>query len=225
MAELPLRFDRPVTLAGAGPLAPRALEAALALAPHLVAADGGADALAALGHLPEAVVGDMDSLGDPDAWSTRPGTRLVTLAEQETTDFEKCLYATQAPLHLGVGFTGGRADHFLAVLHAMLARPAARVVLIGEAEAMALIPPGRALRLPVGTGTRVSLFPLAETTGTLSEGLAWPVTGLTLAPGRRIGTSNRAVAAEVAIGFDRAGALVMLPAPALGALARALGAA
>jgi len=213
-----------VTIAGAGPLTPGPLGAALALAPHLIAADGGADALAALGHAPEAVVGDMDSLRDPDGWAARPGTRLVRLAEQDTTDFEKCLYATVAPLHLAVGFTGGRADHFLAVLHAMLARPAARVVLLDGAEAMALIPPGRALRLPVGTGTRVSLFPLAETTGTLSEGLAWPVTGLTLAPGRRIGTSNRAVAPEVAIGFDRAGALVMLPAAGLGALARALGA-
>jgi thiamine pyrophosphokinase len=219
----PVRFETPVTLAGAGPLSAARLATALAHAPALVAADGAADALARLGHRPDLVVGDLDSLADPGAWRAS-GTPLLHLPEQETTDFEKCLYATEAPWYLGIGFTGGRVDHMLAVLHAMLARPEKRVILLGEGEVITLLPPGRAVRLQATRGMRVSLFPLAETTGTVSEGLEWPLAGLTLSPGRQIGTSNRATGTHVAIGFDRPGALAMLEAAALPALIAALAA-
>jgi thiamine pyrophosphokinase len=197
------------------------LEEARALAPELVAADKGADRLAAWGLVPAGVIGDMDSVGEPDRWRAGP-TRFLQLAEQETTDFEKCLYATRAPFYVGVGFTGARVDHLLAVLHAMLARPEKTVVLLGEAEAMALVPPGRVLGLAVEPGARVSLFPLRPATGTHSRGLLWPVDGLAMAPGVRIGTSNIATAAEVEIAFDGPGALLMLERRYLGAVVRAV---
>ena len=222
VSELPLRFRTPVTLAGAGPLCPGRLAEALARAPALVAADGAGDSLLRLGRVPDAVVGDLDSLTDPAGWAARPGTRLIHLPEQETTDFEKCLYATEAPWYLGVGFTGGRTDHLLAVMHALMARPGARVVLYGESEAMALLPPGRCLRLRLPAGALVSLFPLAETTAIAGAGLRWPVEGLTMAPGRQIGTSNRAEGGEVVLGFDRPGAFVMLEPNAMPALVHAL---
>jgi thiamine pyrophosphokinase len=218
---MPLVFERPVTLVGGGALGRDMLEEARALAPELVAADKGADRLAAWGLVPAGVIGDMDSVGEPDRWRAGP-TRFLQLAEQETTDFEKCLYATRAPFYVGVGFTGARVDHLLAVLHAMLARPEKTVVLLGEAEAMALVPPGRVLGLAVEPGARVSLFPLRPATGTHSRGLLWPVDGLAMAPGARIGTSNIATAAEVEIAFDGPGALLMLERRYLGAVVRAV---
>ncbi len=214
-------FERPVTLVGAGPVRAGDLARARALAPHLVAADGGADRLAALGAVPELVVGDMDSVADLAAWEAR-GVRTLPLAEQDTTDFEKCLYATAAPLYVALGFTGGRVDHTLAVFHSLLARPDKRVVVLGEADAMAAIPAGAVLEIAVGAGARVSVFPLLETTGAVSEGLRWPVKGLTLAPGRQSGTSNRAEADRVRLGFDRPGALLLLEPEAFEALVRAL---
>jgi thiamine pyrophosphokinase len=42
------------------------------------------------------------------------------LPEQDTTDFEKCLYSVAAPLLLGVGFLGGRADHHLAAMNVLV---------------------------------------------------------------------------------------------------------
>ena len=54
----------PVTLVAGGPLRRAELRAALARAPHLVAADGGADRALALGVEPVAVIGDLDSLSD-----------------------------------------------------------------------------------------------------------------------------------------------------------------
>lgn len=221
MSTLPLRFETPVTLVGGGTLDRRALEAARRLAPELIAADSGADHLTALGLMPRAVIGDMDSLADPASWRAGPA-RLVHLAEQDTTDFEKCLYATEAPLYLAVGFNGPRLDHTLSVLHALLSYPEKRVVLVGEAEVSALVPPGEVLRIPVRPGSRVSVYPLLPVRATHSRGLTWPVAGLALAPGQRIGTSNQASGPLVEIGFDRAGALVMLEPEALEALAAAV---
>jgi len=215
MHRFPVRIERPVTLVGGGPLDAATLARAQALAPALVAADRAGDRLADFGIVPGWLIGDMDSVRDPASWHACRETEVLHLPEQETTDFEKCLYATEAPWYLAVGFSGGRIDHTLAVLHAMLARPDKTVILLGQEDAMALVPPGRVLRLPVGKGARVSLFPLAETTGTHSEGLVWPVTGLTMAAGWLIGTSNRASGTEIAVGFDRPGALLMVEPDAL----------
>ncbi len=227
MPERAMRFETPVLLVGGGPVDPAMLAAARARTGAIVAADQGADRLARLGAVPDAILGDLDSLADPAGWRAR-GVAVRRIAEQDTTDFEKCLYATEAPHYLALGFTGGRMDHTLAVFHAMLRRPEKPVVLIGEVEAMALLPPGRALRVAVGEGARVSIFPLAECRGIVSEGLAWPVAGLAMAPGRQIGTSNRATAPSIAVGFDRPGALLMLDRGAfpelLGALLEAVAA-
>lgn len=221
MSELPLRFEIPVTLVGSGEVESEALEAARRHAPALVAADGGADRLAALRLTPRAVIGDMDSIADPGRWRAGPAT-FVHLAEQETTDFEKCLYATRAPLYLAVGFTGGRTDHTLAVFHAMLRHAEKRVVVIGPEEVMALAPPGEILRLGLEPGARVSVHPLRPVRGLHSRGLAWPIEGLDLAPGARTGTSNEATAPIVELGFEGAGALVMLERGALDTLVAAL---
>lgn len=201
-------FRRPVTLVGAGVLTRAILDEALALAPELVAADGGADLLAEFGMVPRTVIGDMDSISDPDRWEKM--ARLVRLREQETTDFEKCLYATDAPFYIGAGFTGGRVDHSLSVLHALLAQPHKQVVLLGEDDAITLLPPGEIVSLDLPAGARVSLFPLLPTTGIHSKGLIWPIKGLDMAPGQRIGTSNVSSGGRVEIGFDRPGAFLIV---------------
>lgn len=222
MTELPLRYDTPVTLVGGGDFDLPMIEAARRHAPALVAADGGADRLASMRLSPHAVIGDMDSLAEPERWRAGP-SRFVHLAEQDSTDFEKCLYATEAPLYLAVGFTGRRVDHMLAVFHALLRYPAKRVVLMGEHEVSALARPGERLRLAVSPGARVSIFPLLPVRATHSRGLVWPVEGLEMAPGHRIGTSNEASQPVIELGFDGPGALVMLDRGALGALVGAVG--
>ncbi len=221
MSELPLRFESAVTLVGAGALDRAMVEAAHRFAPVLIAADGGADRLVEMRLHPRAVIGDMDSIADPERWRAGPSA-FVHLAEQDTTDFEKCLYATEAPLYLAVGFTGRRIDHTLAVFHTLLRYPQKRVVVVGEHEVSALAPPGATLRLAVTPGTRVSIYPLLSVTATHSRGLAWPIDGLALAPGQKIGTSNEASQPVVEVAFDGPGALVMLEREALGSLAGAI---
>jgi thiamine pyrophosphokinase len=216
-----LRFETAVTLVGAGALDRAMVEAAQRLAPVLIAADSGADRLAEMRLHPRAVIGDMDSIADPERWRAGPAA-FVHLAEQETTDFEKCLYATEAPLYLAVGFTGRRVDHTLAVFHTLLRYPDKPVVVVGEHEISALAPPGATLRLGVTPGARVSIYPLLPVTATRSRGLTWPIDGLALAPGRKIGTSNEASQPVIEVAFDGPGALVMLEREALGSLAGAI---
>lgn len=210
-------FQSGVTLAGAGPFDAEDLRAARALAPRIVAADGGADRLAALGARPELVIGDMDSL----ARAVPEGARLIPVAEQDTTDFGKCLARLSAPLIVGIGFLGGRLDHTLAALSVLLEHAEARVVLLGGEDVAYIAPPGRAVT--VEPGARVSFFPLLPCRGVASEGLRWPVEGLAMAAGGVIGTSNEAIAARIGARFEPPGVVTILPRRCLEAVARSLG--
>lgn len=205
-----LRFVEPVTLLGGGPTRAEDLADALALAPRLVCADGGANRLTHRD--PDAVIGDLDSLDDPARWRRRLGARLIEVAEQDSTDLEKCLRYVEAPFFIGAGFSAGRVDHLLAALHALVVDPRP-IVLIGEDDALFSAGPGVALDLE--PGDRVSFFPVRPATGTGSAGLFWPIEGLAMAAGEpgpgRIGTSNRAVKPRVEARFDRPGVVVALP--------------
>jgi thiamine pyrophosphokinase len=219
-AEAGLRFPGGVTLIGGGALDRADLDEAVARAPHVVAADGGANRLRAWGLGAEAIVGDMDSVEDLEGWRAR-GATVAPIAEQETTDLEKCLLHVEAPFYIGAGFTGLRFDHTLAALHALLRFPDRRLVLLAEQEAIFLAPLDWRARL--APGARVSFFPLAPVTGLSSEGLEWPLDRLPLETGRRIGTSNRAVASEVAARFDARGVAAMVERRFLDAALASLG--
>ncbi|WP_232830318.1 thiamine diphosphokinase [Oceanicella sp. SM1341] len=208
-----------VTLVGGGELREPTLAAAEALAPRLFAADGGADRLQAFGRLPEAIIGDIDSLGPQEGFRAA-GVEIRAVAEQDSTDFEKCLAHVASRLVIAVGFTGGRVDHMLAVLSAMAARPARRVLLLGP-EDLCFLASGP-LSLDLAAGTRVSLWPVAPTRVTECEGLVWSARGMEMAPDGRIGTSNAAKGGPVRLAFANPGMMVFLPASELGQAAAML---
>jgi thiamine pyrophosphokinase len=206
-----------VTLVGGGEVVENTVQQALALAPTLVAADGGGNILADLGHLPVAVIGDMDSLR-PDLvqlWADR----LHPISEQDSTDFDKCLRSIDAPFVLAVGFDGARLDHTLSAMSALVRHGRARVVLVGGQDICFLAPPQIALEL--GAGARVSLYPMGPVTGR-STGLEWPIDGIDFAPNGVIGTSNRASAAQVGLEIDAPRMLLLLERAALPMALRAL---
>ncbi len=203
-----LEIAEPVTLVGAGPVPAPLLARALALAPVPVAADGGGDVALPGGRQFRAVIGDMDSLRDAEGLRDR-GVALHAIAEQESTDLEKCLYTVEAPLFVGLGFLGGRVDHSLAALNVLVRYARVPVVLAGAEDLCFVCPPEFALEVTVGV--RVSLFPMGLVTGRLSEGLRWPVAGLAMAPDARVGTSNEALGGRLRLGFDAARMVVILP--------------
>ena len=198
--------DSAVTLLGAGPVSLRFLKEILELAPFVVAADGAAATALELGQLPDAVIGDFDSL-KRETRARIPAERLHHVVEQTSTDFEKCLSRISAPLILALGFTGRRLDHELAVYNALVCHPRKPCVVLGEHDLVFHAPPK--LSLDVKPGTRVSLFPFAPVTGR-GTGLVWPIDGLQFAPDGRIGTSN-AAKGPVTLEFDGPGMLVIMP--------------
>lgn len=215
-----LSATRPVALIGGGPVPAAALRACLSRAGRVVAADGGARAVLDAGGVPDAVIGDLDSIG-AEALASIPEERVHRIAEQDSTDFEKCLARIEAPLVLAAGFLGGRADHALAALSVLARRVGPPCVLVSDRDAACHLPPRLALDVP--SGTRVSLFPMAPIGGT-SEGLRWPIDGIAFAPAGRVGTSNEATG-PVRLSVDGAGMLVIVPARALDALLDGLAAA
>ena len=221
MGQAVVESDVGVTLVGAGEVDPATLAAALARAPRLVAADGGADRALAAGHMPEAAIGDMDSLS-AEGRAALGAARLHRIAEQETTDFDKVLRSVAAPFLLAVGFTGARLDHTLGAFDALARHPGRRAVLMGREDAVFLMPPRLELRL--APGTRLSLYPLGPVEGD-SEGLHWPIGGLGFAPGGMTGLSNRTSAAAVRLQVTAPRMLAILPAGALDAVLAGLAAA
>ena len=210
--------DDGVTVLGGGDCSIETIDEVLRLAPILVAADGAAGRALAAGRMPDAVIGDFDSLSSGDA-ARIPQDRLHRIAEQDSTDFDKCLRHIRAPFVLAAGFTGARRDHELAAYNALVRRAGQRVILVGEHDLCFVAP--RDWRIDLAPATRVSLFPLSPVTGR-SEGLRWPIDGIAFAPDARVGTSNEATGGPVRVAMDGPGMLTILPRgllrPALDAL-------
>ena len=206
MSDSIISVSEPLTLIGGGALFDGDIEAARAIGPTCVAADGGADAALAAGVPLAAVIGDMDSIS-AEARAQIPLERFHIITEQESTDFEKVLRSVDAPLVIAVGVAGGRLDHELASMHTLARRGDRRIVLLTQEDVVFHCP--REIALPLSAGVRVSLFPMGPVTGR-SEGLFWPIEGLSFAPAVRSGTSNRATGA-VMLEMNAPGMLCILP--------------
>lgn len=212
-----IRATHGVTVIGGGLVSRSDLAQALAVAPLLVAADGGADRALALGHVPDHVIGDLDSITSQARRVIDPA-RILHVSEQDSTDFVKCLTRISAPFVLAVGFAGLRLDHTLAALTAMVTgREGPRVVLLAPEDIVFAAPPR--LVLPLMPGTRLSLYPMGPSRGS-SVGLEWPIDGIEFHPGGQVGTSNRAKGL-VTLRIEGQ-MLVMLPRETLGSVLTAL---
>ena len=191
-----LQFETPVILVGPADVDITRLETLASRSYPIIAADGGANILLQMGIQPTAIIGDLDSL-DRDLMIDA-GVTLLHIPEQETTDFEKCLYSVEAPMFLALGFIGGRFDHTLATLHAMAKFIGQKYVLLIGREDASFIHMGE-LTLATEPGQVVSIFPLSSIEFASSKGLKYPLDGLKFDIGTKIGTSNLATGDEARI--------------------------
>lgn len=212
-----VHVNEPITLIGGAAICASQLRRARDAAPVIVAADGGADAALAHDAMPCAVIGDFDSISEDARRRIPPGAQHP-IADQDSTDFEKCLSHIHAPLIVGLGFSGDRLDHQLACYNGLVRHPWHRCILLGREELVFLAPP--ALNLPLAPGCPISLFPMGAVEG-IAEGLRWPIGGLNFAPDGRIGTSNQALG-PVGLSFTAPKMLVILPETQFETVARAL---
>ncbi|MCR9157393.1 MAG: thiamine diphosphokinase [Rhodobacteraceae bacterium] len=172
----------------------------------VVAADSGADWVRAVGRLPDALIGDLDSVSEATR-EAMPSGAVHWIAEQDSTDFDKAIRSISAPLIVGIGFLGGQVDHLLSAMTVLSRYPDRAIVLVGRKDVVAHLP--TRIDLPLQRGTRVSLYPMRPVCGT-SKGLHWPIDGLTLSPDKRVGTSNKADG-PVSLKIEGPGLLIILP--------------
>jgi thiamine pyrophosphokinase len=173
-----------------------AVDAALARADMVIAADNGAVTALHHGHTPAIVVGDFDSLAIPRTELEAKGCKLISAAvEKNETDTE---LAIQTAIEQGaseitlLGATGGaRFDHTIANI-LLLAGVETVPIRIVDGPMMCWL-----LRGPGNTnvkgqkGDLLSLFPLTtNATGIRTTSLYYPLYDETLFFGRPRGISN-----------------------------------
>ncbi len=218
--QSPLTFTMPVILVGGGDIAWDSYELLSSRNYPVIAVDGGANPLREKAIVPDALIGDFDSVTHPASFSD--ATKTFEISEQASTDFEKALYSIEAPLFIAFGFWGQRLDHSLAALHTLTKYRNTKQVLLVDHIDLLFTPQGP-FSLASGQDTRVSVFPLDAVRFTESSGLQFPLNGLFMKSGADIGISNRSTAARFSITPEPADAsnyAVILPNTALEPLVR-----
>ena len=147
----------------------------------------------------------MDSIRGPIGESVK----ALPIEEQDSTDLEKALRVIDAPLYLGIGFLGGRLDHTLAAMHALVSAPERAAILLGSDDVVFASPLLWRAQLPVGT--RISFFPIGSALATGSRGLRWPIKGLAMEGGSQIGVSNETSEPDIEACFAGHGGVTILP--------------
>ena len=192
-----LLYSSPILLFGAAPIA----GSLLSCLDHcqnwpVLAADGGLRTALSCGLRPQAVIGDMDSANDLD--QLPDDIRQIKLSGQDDTDFETSPGVISAPLIIGSGFLDGRFDHSLAALDALARLPHDRpVLLVGGDDVLLRLRGDLEMTLPLAS--RFSVWPLGVQHFLRSHGLEWPLDDVTMALGKRTGTSNRVIGKPVSI--------------------------
>jgi len=176
----------------------------------LLAADGGANHLARIGLIPEAVVGDMDSISAATAaWLGHE--RLVRRPDQDRTDLEKALIFALDELGLRrltvLGALGGRSDHEIGNL-GLLWRLARGTDLVFRDEDSWTIAVDGTADIASRPGETWSFWSFDPAVLITLEGLRWPLHRQALPAGGRPSISNEAMADRVHV--ETAGGAVIV---------------
>jgi thiamine pyrophosphokinase len=200
--------DDAVTILGGAGFSSNDLDQCLQLAPKLISADGGVNRVKNKELIPDFIIGDLDSLKTKNKWN-KLGVEIINISEQDTTDFEKCLYTVNSQLYLCLGFVGRRVDHFLSACSSIVKYHQKNIILVGSHDIIFHVPKLMEITLPVNT--RLSLFPIKEVKGLSSKGLKWAINGIIFDPARRIGTANQTCSPKVNLELSDNGMLMILP--------------
>ena len=167
-------FEAVVVAGGDYPTSERALQV-LHNAPFVVCCDGAADRYIATGHVPDAIVGDGDSISAYNR--TKYASRLHIVAEQETNDQTKAVnfLLGKGMRHIAiVGATGRREDHTIGNISLLIEYARAGAQVRSFTDHGVFIPCNGDTTLKCRKGQQVSIFSI--TAKNLSaEGLLYPI--------------------------------------------------
>jgi thiamine pyrophosphokinase len=158
----------------------------------LICADGGADSALKMKLLPDAIIGDLDSISTKALKEFRSVSRIIRLKRQNDTDVEKCLkYAINKKYEeaLLLGVTGNRLDHTFCNLGIVLKFfPQINISLIAEDSFLKPYKGNTAIKtFPRET---ISLYGFNSNTKISSKGLKYQLQEIALPFGERESTSN-----------------------------------
>lgn len=180
-----------VIIVGNGDLNERALRDVASHYP-VIALDGAYQTLSDKGFDVTEVIGDLDSLSDAaQEHARRQGVTVTSIAEQDSNDFEKALYSIEASSYICFGLTGGRFDHLMANLHVMAKYSVNKNIIMITNDDILTMHKGisHIASLPQAL---VAVLPLAPIIFAHSTGLGYPLTGVRLAMGEMVSSSNYA---------------------------------
>jgi thiamine pyrophosphokinase len=164
----------------------------------LLAADGGAEAARRLDLTPDYIVGDFDSVSDETLERFRGASEIVHVAEQDSTDVEKCFrFALERGAKRAVvfGAFGDRLDHSLAnVSHILKYRHSLRATIASGKSALSTV--DGVGKFPSRAGETISLFAFNPAVRVTTVGLEYPLDKEPLAFGSRESVSNVVVGDE-----------------------------
>ena len=179
---------------------------------YRVAADGGANMLLKSKYVPDAVVGDFDSL-EPKTRKQMPNSKFLHIPEQDTNDADKavrhCLKLGFKEIHL-LGADGGRQDQFLSGLEILFKySEQARLISWTKLERLEFI--NQIWEEKFAPGTTLSLLPIfGGAQGIITKGLKYPLNNQNLIPGKSpSGVSNLVVSNPVSVKIKK-GTLLLL---------------
>ena len=182
----------------------------LRYAKTVVACDGAWRTAVKKGRIPDAVVGDGDSLSSEDlAELERLCVPVFVDAEQDTNDlckaFRYVMRSGTAGRIVILGATGKREDHSIGNIFHLAdfaeVHPDVRIV-TDSGTFEPLMPPGREWDCDSKVGRPISVFATHPETIMTSDGLKWPLDGVRFDTLWR-GTLNRIVSTRFSIRTDR----------------------
>jgi thiamine pyrophosphokinase len=141
----------------------------------VVCCDGSAESLVNSGMIPDAIVGDMDSLSDE--LTIRFSDRIFVDDNQETNDLTKAVKWCHASGYDDItilGATGKREDHTIGNI-SLLAEYSEYVNVKMVTDTGIFLPFHRSCIIETNPGQQVSIFSVSPETKITSEGLRYPL--------------------------------------------------
>jgi len=161
----------------------------------IICADGGANSALKMGLIPDAIIGDLDSISSEAINEFKSVSKIIRIRRQNDTDVEKCLkYAIRKKYDeaLLLGATGNRLDHTFCNIGIVLKFfPKIKISLIAEDSFLKAYTGN--VELKTFPGETISLYGISTRTKITSNGLKYELKNISLPFGVRESTSNIAI--------------------------------
>ena len=179
---------------------------------YVICADGGANSAYSLGIIPDAIIGDMDSISKRVLahYKKKKKTGIIIDDDQDKTDLELAISFSllQKPNEIFVlGAIGSRADYNWANILSLLMIPdSIKTTLINENNEINIV--RKRVQINGKKGDTVSVIPLTAVKGLSYAGLKWGVKGKDI-PFGWIGVSNVMTGKKATVSLRSGKALVI----------------